>query len=121
MVENAGLFLAATAAYGALGLWLVLREHVLVYDGLARLSHAYFVWWNAPPKLTAIGFVWPPIATLMFLPFAAIKPLATSLAALPLSSAVFGALLLVMLNRLFTLMRMPATRVSVIVGCIRPA
>jgi hypothetical protein len=107
MVENAALFLGAGAAYGALGLWVVLGQHVLVYDGLARLSHAYFVWWNAPPKLTAIGFVWPPIATLMFLPFAAIKPLATSLVALPLSSAVFGALLLVMLNRLFTLMRMP--------------
>jgi hypothetical protein len=108
LFENLVVFAVATAAYGALGSWVVLREHVLLFDGLSRLSHAYFVWWNAPPKLTAIGFVWPPVSTLVFLPFAAVKPLATSLVALPLTSAVFGALLLVMLNRLFELVRMPA-------------
>ena len=106
-VESVIIFLIASAAYMALGSWLVLDEHVLVFDGLSRLSHAFFVFWNAPPKLTAIGFVWPPIATLVFLPFAAIKPLATSLLALPLTSAIFGALLLVMVNRVLALARMP--------------
>ena len=106
MIENATLFAVATTAYAALGIWVVLQKHVLVFDGLSRLSHAYFVWWNAPPKLTAIGFVWPPIATLIFLPFAAIKPLATSLVALPLTSAVAGGLLLVVLNRVLTLVGM---------------
>lgn len=106
-VESLAIFLVAGAAYMALGSWLVLHEHVLVFDGLARLSHAFFVFWNAPPKLTAIGFVWPPVATLVFLPFAAIKPLATSLLALPLTSAIFGALLLVMVNRILTLATMP--------------
>jgi hypothetical protein len=108
LLENLALFTGAAAAYTTLGIWIVLHKHVLVFDGLSRLSHAYFVWWNAPPKLTAIGFVWPPVSTLVFLPFTLVKPLATSLVALPLTSAVFGALLLVMLNRLFTLVRMPA-------------
>ena len=39
----------------------------------------------------------------MFLPLAAIKPLATSLVALPLTSAVFGGLLLVVIERLLGL------------------
>ena len=75
MVENAVVFAVGTIAYATLGLWLVLEKHIVVFDGLSRLSHAYFVWWNDPPKLAAIGFVWPPIATAVFLPLAAIRPL----------------------------------------------
>lgn len=110
MVEGSVLFAIATAGYGALGIWLLRDKHLIVGDGFARLSHAYFVWWNLPPKLTAIGFIWPPVATLVFLPFAAVKPLATSLIALPLMSAVFGGLLLVVLDRLFQLVRMTRLR-----------
>lgn len=102
-LESAGLFAVATTVYAILGCWLIFSRHIVVYDGFSRLSHAYFVWWNAPPKLTAVGFVWPPIATLVFLPLAAVKPLATSLVALPLTSAVFGGLLLVVVDRLLAL------------------
>ena len=110
MVEGSLLFTTAAAVYCGLGIWLLRDKHLIVFDGFARLSHAYFVWWNLPPKLTAIGFVWPPVATLVFLPFAAIKPLATSLIALPVMSAVFGGLLLVVLDRLFQLARMTRLR-----------
>ncbi len=110
MVEGSLLFAIAAAVYCGLGIWLLRDKHLIVFDGFARLSHAYFVWWNLPPKLTAIGFVWPPVATLVFLPFAAIKPLATSLIALPVMSAVFGGLLLVVLDRLFQLARMTRLR-----------
>ena len=55
-------------------------------DGEARLAHAFFALWNQPAKLAAIGTYWPPLETLALLPFAAIRPLATSLVALPLSS-----------------------------------
>jgi len=104
--ETLLLFGVAFAVYAVVGLRVVLQQHVVVFDALARLAHAYFVWFNEPPKLAAVGFVWPPVSTLVFLPLAAVKPLATSLAAMPLTSAAFGALLLVLLNRILALAAM---------------
>jgi hypothetical protein len=100
-IESIALFLVAYAVYAAIGLRLTLVQHLTVFDAVSRLAHAYFVWYNVPPKLAAIGFVWPPMQTLAFLPSAAFKPLATSLAALPLTSALFGAGTLVVLNVFF--------------------
>jgi hypothetical protein len=105
-IETLALFGVSFAAYAALGYRIVVQQHVVVFDALSRLAHAYFVWHNQPPKLAAVGFVWPPLSTIVFLPFAAIKPVATSLAALPLTSAVFGAALLCVLNRIFQLAEM---------------
>jgi len=102
-VGDLALFGVSFAAYFALGYRVVVRQHVIPFDALARLSHAYFVWWNAPPKLAAIGFVWPPLSTLVFLPAAGIRPLATSLVALPVTTAFFAALLLVLLDRVLAL------------------
>ncbi|HSO01650.1 MAG TPA: hypothetical protein VLS46_03930, partial [Gaiellaceae bacterium] len=105
--ETLVLFTISFAAYGALGYRVVVQQHLVVFDALSRLSHAYFVWHNQPPKLAAVGFVWPPLSTVVFLPFAIVKPVATSLAALPLTSAVFAAGLLCVLNRIFQLAGMP--------------
>ena len=93
------LFAVATAAYAAVGLYATLVLDVVVGDAESRLAHAYFVWWNEPKKLSAIGFVWPPLQTIVLLPFALVRPLATSLAALPISTAAFGALLVVVVDR----------------------
>jgi len=93
-------FIALYLGYGSLGYRLVVQQHLVVGDAVARLAHGFFVFYGAPPKVVAIGFVWPPLMTMVFLPFAAIKPLATSLAALPLTSAFFAALLVVALERL---------------------
>ena len=98
-LESFAIFGLFFALYFAIGYRVVVELHLVNFDALARLAHAYFVWWNEPPKLAAIGFVWPPFQTLVFLPFALIKPLATSLAALPAMSAVFMAGLMVVLNR----------------------
>ena len=106
-IESAALFAVFAVAYGALGYRLVVQQHVVVFDALARLAHAYFVWFNQPPKLAAVGFVWPPLSTIVFLPLAAVKPLALSLAALPFTSALFAAGLLVILNRIFAIAGMP--------------
>lgn len=106
--QAATLFTVASVGYFLLGAWLLEVPHILVFDGFARLSHAYFVWWNDPPKLTAIGFVWPPVATLVFLPYTVFKPLATSLLALPLMTSMFAGALLVVLERLFRASRMSA-------------
>jgi hypothetical protein len=96
------LFLASFAVYAVIGLKVVVLQHVVVPDGWARLAHAYFVYYNHPPKLTAIGFIWPPLMTLVLLPLAWISPLATSLAALPLTSAFFGAATISVLDRMLT-------------------
>ena len=97
--EDTILFVALFAAYLCLGYWVTVRWHVIPGDGLSRLSHAYFALYGDPPKLAAIGFEWPPLDTLVLMPFAVIKPLATSLWALPLSTAAFGAGMIVVLNR----------------------
>jgi hypothetical protein len=97
-IERAALFAVAYAVYAGIGLYTTLGLHVVLGDAESRLAHASFVWFNVPHKLSAIGFVWPPLQTLVLLPLAAIRPLATSLAALPLTSAFFGATLVVVLN-----------------------
>lgn len=93
----------AFAAYAALGLYTTLELDLVLGDAESRLTHAYYVWWNAPTKLTAIGFYWPPLQTLALLPAAAVRPLSTSLAALPLTSAFFGALLVTVVDRALAL------------------
>ncbi|WP_205696568.1 hypothetical protein [Conexibacter sp. SYSU D00693] len=93
------LFLVLAVAYTWIGYVVTIDHHVVVFDALDRLTRAYMVWHNDPPKLAAIGFVFPPVATLALLPFAVVKPLATSLIALPLSSALFAALTVVLLDR----------------------
>lgn len=107
--EALALFVIAFTAYAVLGWRVVVQQHVVLFDAVARLSHAYFVWWNSPPKLTAVGFVWPPISTFVFLPLAAIKPVATSLLALPLTTAFFAGAMLVFLSRTLELLGMPRT------------
>jgi hypothetical protein len=92
------VFAVFTIAYFVIGLHIVDTSHVVVFDAVDRLSRAYMTWWDSPPKLAAIGFVYPPVQSLVFLPAALIKPLATSLVALPLVGALFGALTMVSLD-----------------------
>jgi hypothetical protein len=101
------VFFVAFAAYLAIGYWVTINQHVIVFDALDRLTRALLVWHNDPPKLAAIGFVFPPLTTAMFLPLAAIKPLATSLIALPLASSVCAAVTIVFLDRTLARCDMP--------------
>lgn len=101
-LEPALVFAVAYTAYASAGIALVWGADVVVGDAQSRLAHAYFVWWNEPSKLTAIGFYWPPLQTLVLLPLAIFPPLANSLVALPLTSALFGAGLLSVVDRAFT-------------------
>lgn len=97
--ETALVFSICAVFYIALGWRVVHDQHLVVFDATSRLAHAYFVLWNSPPKLAAIGFVWAPVSTFVFLPFAAIKPLATSLIALPVTSGVWAAAMMAVLAR----------------------
>ncbi len=97
-IEGTIVFLLFAAVYFVVGHRVVVGQHLVNFDSLSRMAHAYFVWYNDPPKLAAIGFVWPPVQTLIYLPFVLIKPVATSLAAMPASSAAFMAGTMVVIN-----------------------
>jgi hypothetical protein len=107
MRESVLIFTFTFAAYFALGYWLTVDMKVVPFDSAFRLLHAYSTFYNDPPKLAAIGFVWPPLMTLTYLPFVLIKPIATSLVAIPLYSAFFGAATLAALNRLLGFLEVP--------------
>lgn len=106
--ESLLIWLAFAILYVVVGYGIVVSQHVVVFDALDRLTRAYMVWYNEPPKLAAIGFVFPPITTVALIPFAAIKPLATSGVALPLASGIFAAGALAILNRALALAEMQA-------------
>lgn len=74
--------------YGVLGYFVVSDGRIVSFDALNRLNEAYMVWWNAPPKLAAISLDMAPLGALAFLPLTLVKPLATSLVALPVLSAI---------------------------------
>lgn len=100
--ESVLVFALFTGAYAWFGYWLVVDMHVVGFETLDRLNRGLMIWHNEPPKLSAIGFDYPPLATLAVAPLALFRGLASSLAIVPLASALFGALTMVSLN---TLMR----------------
>lgn len=115
--ETLLVFALFTAAYTWFGYWLVVDKHVVGFETLDRLNRAVMIWHNQPPKLSAIGFDYPPLSTLAVAPLALFKGLASSLAIVPLASAVYGALTMASLN---TLMRRAVIaaplRAAVLVG-----
>ena len=76
------IFIGFGALYMLLGFRLI-DLPVINFDALDRLTRAFMVWYNDPPKLASIGFSLPPLGTLVLVPFAAIKGLVTSGLALP--------------------------------------
>jgi hypothetical protein len=98
-LETLVVFCVFAGGFGVLGYWLVVSAHVVSFDSLNRLARAYLAWHNVPPKLAAIGFAQPPLQTIALLPFAVFTPLAKSLLALPLCSALFGGLTMTVVNR----------------------
>lgn len=89
--------------YSSLGAYLALVKHYIPYDALARLVSAFLVFYGTQMKLATIGFVWPPVPTLVILPLAAIKPLVHSWMAVVLVSAFFMALACFMIDRIASL------------------
>ncbi len=102
-IETIGIFLLFSVFYTLLGFHIVANLHVVNFDALDRLTRAFMVWYNDPPKLAAIGFSLPPIASFVLVPFAAVRDFVTSGLALPLSSALFAAGALTVFNRMFAM------------------
>ncbi len=98
--EGAAIAAVFAILYAVIGYLTVTSGHIVQFGALERLADAYMAWWNDPPKLAAIGLSSAPIGTLSFLGPALVKPLATSLTALPLITAVAGGGTMAMINTL---------------------
>ncbi len=98
-LESLAVFTLFALAFGALGYWVVCTLHVVPFDALDRLTRGLMVWHNDPPKLAAIGFAFPPLTTVVLLPFVVVTSVASSLVSLPVCSAIFGGITMVGLNR----------------------
>lgn len=103
--ESVGVFAFFLIAWTLFGHWLVVGKHVVGFETLDLLNRALMVWHNDPPKLSALGFDYPPLATLLLTPLTLVDDLARNLAIVPLTSAVFAAFTMVVLN---TMMRRAA-------------
>jgi hypothetical protein len=98
--ESLAVFLVSAVAYSWFGYWLVVKMHVVGFETLDRLNRALMIWHNDPAKLSALGFDYPPLATLLISPFAIFSSVASSLAVVPVTSAIFAGLIMVSLNTL---------------------
>jgi hypothetical protein len=118
--ESAGIFAFFLAAYVAFGEWLVMSRHVVGFVTLDHFNRALMIWHNSPPKLSAVGFDFPPLSTISLMPLTIVTPWVRSMAVIPVASAVFAAGIMVCLN---TLMRRaalaPGLRVLILLalGC----
>lgn len=100
--ESFLVFAFFTIAYTLFGHWVVVDMHVVGFETLDRLNRALMVWHNDPAKLSAIGFDYPPLATLLIAPLAVFRNFVTSMTVVPLASAMFAAITMVAFN---TMMR----------------
>ena len=64
--------LGVTALCAALGAWLALRGGYVMGDTLSRVASARFSVAGRDPHLAAVGFVFPPLVTVLLLPLAAL-------------------------------------------------
>lgn len=74
--------------YFLIGVYMAFFRHYMAYDALARMVSAYLVWYGQEVKLATIGFVWPPIPTLVLLPFTLFVDLVYSWLAVAIVSAL---------------------------------
>ncbi|MDQ2700042.1 MAG: hypothetical protein M3Y23_01800, partial [Actinomycetota bacterium] len=107
-IEGWLVALLFAAVYGVVGYFVVTDGRIVSFNALHALNDSYMVWWNSPPKLAAIGLNVAPLGSVMFLPLALVKPLATSLVALPVASALAAGVLMAILNSILRRAEMAA-------------
>ncbi len=62
------LFAILFGAYTAVGCVLILRYNIVEGDGISRVANAGYALWSKDPHLSAIGFVWGPLPSLVEIP-----------------------------------------------------
>jgi hypothetical protein len=97
------VLLALAAAYFLVGAVIMVRHGVIMGDSLARVANANYVIASRDPHLSAIGFVWNPLPSLLTIPVLLLRslwsPLAAYGAAGGVVSAVFMAAAVLELDR----------------------
>ena len=100
--ESTAVFVVFTVFYAIVGYWLVVQMHVVGFETLDRFDRSLMIFHNEPPKLSSVGFDYPPLSILLVTPFTVIPALARSLIVVPVVSAIFAGLTMMFLN---TMMR----------------
>jgi hypothetical protein len=98
--EQVALACGAFAILFGLGLLAALRFGVYEPDALARVYSAARTVYGINPTIANIGFIWPPLPTLVEIPFVLFMPLVTTGLASVCMSATFAALGLILLNKI---------------------
>lgn len=96
--ESAIIFALFAVIYGVVGYFMLTDGHIVNFVALNKLNQAYMVFWNHPPRLAAIGLDAGTFVSVMYMPLTLVKPLATSLVAIPVMSAFSAGLLMATLN-----------------------
>ena len=102
---------ACLIGYAVLAWYLTLRLHIQYIDTLARVADAYYVGFSHDPHLAALGFVWPPLPSLVVFPLLFLNHLWPALTwygfAGNIESAVFGAISVLFMNRVLRTLGIP--------------
>lgn len=102
------IFAVFALIYGIVGYFVVSDGHIVSFDSLHRLNQAYLSWWNSPPRFSAIGLAQAPLGAIAYMPLTIIKPLATSLIAMPVLTAIAAGMLMALLNSILRRVEMAA-------------
>ena len=102
LLENILLVVGFLGLYGFIAYYLLFVLHLHNGDTLARTANGFFVAYSRQaPHLTAVGFVWQPLISLMQLPFFPLtRYIGEPAASGPLLSVIFGAFTLPILNQI---------------------
>ncbi|HMU27002.1 MAG TPA: hypothetical protein PKA56_06635 [Solirubrobacterales bacterium] len=98
--ESGIVFAVFAIIYGVLGYFMLTDGRIVDFISLAHLNEAYMVFWNDPPRLAAIGLDAATFSSIAYMPLSLVKPLATSLVAMPVLGAITAGLLMASLNSL---------------------
>jgi len=91
LTEKNTIFLACVSAYLAAAAFLVFRGNVILGDALARVENVDRVLYSRDPHLAAIGFNFPPLPQLFYLPFIPLKAIWPALVTYGFIGNIFSA------------------------------
>ncbi len=102
-----GLFLASFTLFLASSYVVAFQFKFALGDAMSRTYSAFTAIYAAYPHLGTVGFIWPPLLTLLQMPLVLFKPLVYYGFAGMIVTSAFGAGTLVVLERLYRHLRFP--------------
>ncbi len=96
--ESLAVFSVFAITYTVVGYWLVVDKHVVGFETLDRFSRALVVVHDGSPRLAAVGYDYPPLVVVLLVPLLVVPAAVTTLAVVPLGSAVFAGATMVALD-----------------------